>query len=140
MSKEEFINLTKIMFEEQKIKEELDKLQEQNMELALENAALLARLDELSLKLQKKEEPEEDSEEEEIDFDDLIIEEEEKCEFTGYKGILVKECRKFLKGVSFKQYVDVIKQYVIGQDAGLELILTGVFNYIKGIARDGVPP
>lgn len=128
------------MFEEQKIKEELDKLQEQNKDLVLENAALLARLDELSLKLQKKEEPGEESEEEEIDFDNFIIEEEEKCEFTGYKGKLVKECRRFLKEVSFKQYVDTIKQNIIGQDEGLELILTGIFNYIKGIGRDGIPP
>ena len=82
MSKEEFINLTKIMFEEQKIKEEMDKLQEQNKELVLENMALLARLDELSLKLQKKEEPGEESEEEEIDFDNFIIEEEEKLRFA----------------------------------------------------------
>ena len=137
MSKEEFVNLTKIMFEEQKIKEELDKLQAQNKELVLENMALMARLDELSFKLQKTEgEPEE----EEIDFNDLVFEEEEKCEFSGYKGMLVKECRKFFKEVPFKQYIEDIKQYVIGQDTGLELILTGVFNYIKGIARDGVPP
>lgn len=68
MSKKDFINLTKIMFEEQKIKEELDKLQEQNKELVLENAALLARLDELSLKLQKKGEPGEEAEEEEIEI------------------------------------------------------------------------
>ena len=136
MSKEEFVNLTKVMFEEQKIKEELDKLQEQNKELVLENISLLARLDELRLKLQKAEE----KSEEEFDFDDFVFEEEEKCEFSGYKGILVNECRKFIKEVSFKQYVDAIRQYVIGQDAGLELILTGILNYIKGIARDGVPP
>lgn len=136
MSKEEFVDLTKIMFEEQKIKEELDKLQEQNKDLVLENAALLARLDELSLKLQKAEE----KSEEEFDFNDFVFEEEEKCDFSGYKGMLVKECRKFLKEVPFKQYIDAIKQYVIGQDIGLELILTGIFNYIKGIARDGIPP
>ena len=136
MSKEEFVNLTKVMFEEQKIKEELDKLQEQNKELVLENISLLARLDELRLKLKKAEE----KSEEEFDFDDFVFEEEEKCEFSGYKGILVNECRKFIKEVSFKQYVDAIRQYVIGQDAGLELILTGILNYIKGIARDGVPP
>lgn len=65
---------------------------------------------------------------------------ESTCKITGVKGKLMKECRDFIENVPFRNCLDEISQHVIGQNEGVALLLVGIYNYVKGIAKNGEPP
>lgn len=114
-------------------------LQDQNEKLVLQNEHLTKELQDAKNAKKTK------SEEEEIDFDTIEpmanMVDEDTCGFTGYKGQLVKACRIYVRNQSFNDFLDEIKKSVIGQDKGLELILSEIYNYVYCIGmKEGKPP
>ena len=65
-------------------------------------------------------------------FDDASIE-------SLYRKVLIKEARQFIEENTFNDALLEISKEIIGQE-GLELVLAGVFGYISGIAKNGMPP
>lgn len=72
-----------------------------------------------------------------IDFDKVMYGDIESVH--RYRNLLIEEMRQFLEETTFNEFVSEISKDVIGQD-NLELVLAGVFGYITGIAKNGVPP
>ena len=58
---------------------------------------------------------------------------------SAYAKGLIEEVRVFLAFTSFKQFYDDISAHIIGQEEGLSLLLTGIYRYLCGIAKDGKP-
>lgn len=58
---------------------------------------------------------------------------------TPYAKGLIEEVRVFLTFTSFKQFYDEISEHIIGQEEGLSLLLTGIYRYLCGIAKEGKP-
>lgn len=54
-----------------------------------------------------------------------------------YKELLIYECVTYIQDNTFNNFVAAISENVIGQD-NLELLLAGVYNYITGVAREGM--
>ncbi len=76
---------------------------------------------------------------EEIDRAREIRKEELPPGLSEYAKQLVKDVRVYLEFNSYKQFYEAISESVFGQESGLSLLLTGIYSYLCGIARDGKP-
>lgn len=63
---------------------------------------------------------------------------DEEIKHITYKEQLLYECLAYLHDNTFNDFVYAISENVIGQK-NLELLLASVYNYIKGVAREGKP-
>lgn len=137
LSDKQYEIIEKQRVEIEKISGELESLQVKKKDLQKQCYSLRKENSELKEQLENQ-----TRDTDEVDFRDVVVEEGTMDGIplgsSHYKRTLIHEARSFIENVNYQTFVDSIAQRVIGQP-NLELLLAGVYNYICGIAKSGVP-